>query len=183
MTKPYPQKNLTLEKLSTLSTLQNETHIRECLYYLLANHWRVFRRSFHLEPKKVKSVTLAAITLPDWLRRNSEIGKVYVPQWLIDPKDPDNGEVIDGSWRSDTSNESWKSLFFTKANNPIKEAHFIREEFTEYFSNEGCMPWKWRYARVDIWIMKTFHQNKNENIMYNNRIIQTAIFLIIKCSY
>ena len=34
-------------------------------------------------------------------RRNSEISKVYAPQ-LIDREDPDNGEVIDSSWRSDT---------------------------------------------------------------------------------
>ena len=64
---------------------------------MLANHWRVFRRSFHLEPEKVKSVTLAVITLPDLLRRNSEIGRVYVPQRLMDSEDPNNGEVTDGS--------------------------------------------------------------------------------------
>ena len=34
-------------------------------------------------------------------RRNSETSKVNVPQ-LIDHEDPDNGEVIDSSWRSDT---------------------------------------------------------------------------------
>ena len=43
-----------------------------------------------------------------------------------------------------------KSLSFTKANNHTKGAGFIREEFTEYFSNEAYIPWQRRCARVDI---------------------------------
>ena len=110
--------------------------ISENAFGILTNHWKVFRIPFHLNPKKVKSVTLALITLHNWLRSNSKIGKVYVPQLLIDCEDPDDGEVIEGSWRSDTPIESWKSLSFTKANNPTKEAKFVREEFTEYLPNE-----------------------------------------------
>ena len=43
-----------------------------------------------------------------------------------------------------------KSLSFTKANNHTKGAEFIREEFTESFSNEAYIPWQWRCTRVDI---------------------------------
>ena len=112
--------------------------ISENAFGILANRWRVFRRSFHLNPKMFESVTLTVITLHNWLKRNSEIGKVYVPQSLIGSEDLDNGEVIEGSWKSDTPSKSWKSLYFTKANNPTKEAKFIRKElFKGVFFKRG----------------------------------------------
>lgn len=55
--------------------------ILENAFDILENHWRVFSRSFHLEPEKFKSVTLVGITLHVGL------------------KDPDKGEVMENSLR------------------------------------------------------------------------------------
>ena len=89
---PYPQKHLTLEKRIFTYRLSRMRRISENAFGITASGWRVFRRAFHLEPEKVMSVTPAVITFHNWLRRNSKIGKLYVPQSLIDRQGP--GELL-----------------------------------------------------------------------------------------
>ena len=55
-----------------LPIFKNEMHISKCI---LANRWRVFRKRFLLELEKVKLITLAVLTLHNWLRKESDIGK------------------------------------------------------------------------------------------------------------
>ena len=54
-----------------------------------------------LEPEKVITVTLAAVTLYNWLREESESGKIYIPKGLINHEDIEPGEIFEGSWRAD----------------------------------------------------------------------------------
>ena len=110
----------------------------------------MFRKPFLLEPEKVKAITLAVLTLHNWLRKESDIGKVYFSPRLVDREDPETGEIIEGSWRKEIPTESWKSLSNTRAHNPANEAKRIWEEFTDYFTNEGFIPWQWKCARVHI---------------------------------
>ena len=44
--------------------------------------------------KKVKKVILTAITLHNWLREESENGKVYIPKGSIDHKNIETGEFF-----------------------------------------------------------------------------------------
>ena len=81
---------------------------------------------------------------------DSMYGKVYIPQDLADNEDKTTGKIIEGSWRQDQPIESWYSLSLNKVSNPTNEAKAIREEFNEYFNNEGCVPWQWRCARLDV---------------------------------
>ena len=108
--------------------------ISENAFCTLANRWRVFTKPFLLEPEKVKAVTLAVLTFHNWLRKKSDIGKVYFSPTLVDREDPETGEIIEGSWRKEIPTESWKSLSNTRAHNPANEAKRIREDyFTDYF--------------------------------------------------
>ena len=146
MMKPY--QNLSLEKRIFSYRLSRMGRISENAFGILANRWRVFRKLFLLEPEKVKAITLAVLILHNWLRKESDIGKVYFSPTLVDREDPETGEIIEGSWRKEIPTESWKSLSNTRAHNPANEAKRIREEFTDYFTNEGCIPWQWKCARV-----------------------------------
>jgi hypothetical protein len=103
MMKPFPQSNLTKEKRVFNYRLSRMRRISENGFGILANRWRIFRRPFSLEPEKVKIITLAAITLHNWLRSVSDIGKTYIPSGLIDRENIENGEVYDGAWRADTT--------------------------------------------------------------------------------
>ena len=63
MMKAYPQKNLSLAKRIFNYRLSRMKRISENAFGILANHWRVFRNPFLLEPEKVKATTLAVLTL------------------------------------------------------------------------------------------------------------------------
>ena len=80
----------------------------------------------------------------------TDIGKVYFSPTLVDREDPETVEIIEGSWGKEIPTASWKSLSNTRAHNPANEAKRIREEFTDYFTNEACIPWQWKCARADI---------------------------------
>ena len=71
------------------------------------------------------------LTLYNWLRKESDIGKVYFSLTLVNREDPETGEIIEGSWRKEIPTESWKSLSNTRSHNPANEAKRIREEFTD----------------------------------------------------
>ena len=141
MMKTYPQKNLSLEKCIFNYRLSRMRCLSENAFDILTNCWRVFRKPFLLE-QEVKAITLAVLTLHNWLRKESDIGKVYFSPTSVDRKDPETGEVIKGSWRKEIPTESWKSLSTIRAHNPANKAKRIREEFTDYFTNEGCIPWQ-----------------------------------------
>ena len=90
------------------------------------------------------------LTLHNWLRKESNIGKVYFSPTLVHREDPETGEIIEEFWRKEIPTESWKSLSNTRARNPDIEAKRIREEFTDYFTNECCIPWQWKCLKTDI---------------------------------
>ena len=88
------------------------------------------------------------LAIPSWLRKESNIGKVYFSPTLVDREDPETGETTEGSWRKEIGTESWKSLSNARAHNPANEGKCIREEFTDCFTNEGCISWQWKCATV-----------------------------------
>ena len=98
--KPYPMKNLTLEKRIFNYRLSRKRRISENGFGILANRWRIFRRPIALEPEKVRTLTLAAITLHNWQRSISSIGRVDLAKGLVD-QESSSGEIISGSWRDD----------------------------------------------------------------------------------
>ena len=142
MMKHYPQKNLSLQKRIFNYRLPRMRRISQNAFGILANRWRVFRKPFLLEAKKVKGITLALLTLHNWLIKESDIGKVYFSPTFVDREDPETGEIIEGFWGKEIPTESWKSFSNTRTHNPANEAKRIREEFTDYFINEDCIPWQ-----------------------------------------
>ena len=99
MMKPFPQRNLTTEKRVFKYRLSRMRRISENGFGTLVNKWRAFRRPFSLEPEKVKIITLAAITLHNWLRIENNIGKTDIPGGLIDRENIETGELCESFWR------------------------------------------------------------------------------------
>ena len=73
MMKPYPKNTLSLEKRIFNYRLSRMRCISKKTFDILANCWRVFRKPFLLEPEKGKAMTLAVLTLHNWLRKKSYI--------------------------------------------------------------------------------------------------------------
>ncbi|PFX33921.1 hypothetical protein AWC38_SpisGene1062 [Stylophora pistillata] len=112
MLRPYPSRNLTVEQR-------------------IANY-RISRA-----PYKVKRITLAALTLHNWLRADTSTRNIYCPPTLSDREDPETAEIIPGSWRDDIPADSFLDLQPSVSRNCSSEAKNMREEFTQWFNNEG----------------------------------------------
>ena len=146
MMKPYPQKNLTEE-----TRIYNYHHsgartISVNLFGILANKWRIFQQPLNLSPEKSSTITTCALVVHNFLQRNSR--NAYTPPCLIDYID-ENGQLVQGSWRSDQANPLW--IFSTAIPSQVgkkasRSAKAIRETFTEYFMNKGFVEWQWGKA-------------------------------------
>ena len=151
MMKPSPQSNIAVKKRIFNYRLSRMRCISENGCGLLPNRWRVFRSPFMLEPEKVKTVTLVTITLHNWLRKESENWKIYIPKGLIDHENIEAGEIFEGSWRADDVQGSWYPMSLSPSgNHSTKHPRELREEYSEYFMNEGCVPWQWKSASADF---------------------------------
>ena len=94
--------------------------ISENGFCIFANRRIVFRCPFSLETEKVKDVTLAAITLHNWLWKDLSYRKVYIPSELVDNENIATDEITEGGWRNHPLTESWYSMSVTKAIGTIK---------------------------------------------------------------
>ena len=63
MMKPFPQRNLTIEKRISNYRHSRARRISENKFGILANHWRLFHTTIHLSPERATSVTLSVLIL------------------------------------------------------------------------------------------------------------------------
>ena len=150
MMKPYPQKDLSLDKRVFNYRLSRARRISENAFGILAARWRIFRKPFPLQPEKVKIITFSVLILHNWLKSEASSGKVYIPPNFIDYEDIGNDTVTSGEWRKDVTSESWHYLQPTNKRNPTQPAKEIREEFKEFFMTEGSVPWQWKSAHANV---------------------------------
>ena len=86
----------------------------------------------------------------NWQRSISSIGKVDLPNGLVDQENSSN-EIISGNWRDEEPTGTWFPIKNDKfGNRPTNISKTIREEFTKYFNTEGTVSWQWRAAKIDI---------------------------------
>ncbi|PFX24863.1 putative nuclease HARBI1 [Stylophora pistillata] len=142
--KPYPQQYLDLERRICNYRFFRARRRVENVFGLLANRWRIFRALIALQPNKVEIVTMAVVTLHNWLIKGSS-KDVYVPPRVVDTVNPFTGEIVPGSWRDDgTPSQNLQPLAMLRyGNNPSNHAKRVRDEFNEYFNCEGQVGWQW----------------------------------------
>ena len=142
MTKPFPQRNLTIEKRIYNYRHSRARRISENMFGILANRWRVFHTTMHLSPERATSVTLSALILHNYLLK-SPSKSTYCTPGLIDQED-EQGNVIAGSWRSEHMAEEFRSIApQCHGNNISNSSKYIREVFMDYFMNKGAVTWQW----------------------------------------
>ena len=140
--KPYPQTGLTAEQRVFNYRLSRMRRISENAFGLIVNRWRVFRAPINLNPGKVTKITLAALTLHNYLL--SEINHTSESH-DNSGENAHKGEVVSGG-------SSWLDFSPRCSNNHTVEAKAIREEFKGFFNNEGAVPWQWKQCGLDRWL-------------------------------
>ena len=107
MLKPYPRRNLTVaEERIANYRISRGRRISENILGILGNRCRCFRAPFLLQPEKMQQITMAILTLHNWLRNDRASRIIYCPPTLIDREDSNTRELIPGSWRDDLPPES-----------------------------------------------------------------------------
>jgi hypothetical protein len=87
MLKPYSGRDLTVEERIANYRISRGRRISENILGILGNRWRCFRAPFLLCPEKVQQITMAVLTLHNWLRSDNASRNIYCPLTLIDKED------------------------------------------------------------------------------------------------
>ena len=145
MMKPYPQQNLTPDKRLYNYRHSRGRRISENLFGILANRWQIFFTIIKLNPEFVKEIVLTTLILHNMLIKSPNSMSVYRPRSLVDFED-ENGNVTPGEWRNDVITDSFYPLQVPRTgHNATKSAKSVRDDFKDYFVNEGAVEWQWNY--------------------------------------
>lgn len=141
--KPYPGLHLKgSPKRAYNYRLCRARRVVENTFGILSAVFRVLHKPLLLEPNKAVSVVLACVYLHNFLRHSKTSKRLYTPEGTFDAEDISSRKVLPGSWRRETS-EGTSFLPFNKVGRkPSSKAWQIREQFTEYFSTIGRVPWQ-----------------------------------------
>jgi hypothetical protein len=141
MIQPYPRRNLTVEERIANFRISRGRRISENIIGILGNRWRCFRASFLLCPEKVEQITMAVLTLHNWLRSDNASRNIYCPLTLIDSReDMATGKLIPGLWRYDIPLESLLPLQPASIHNSASEAKAMHQELQGYSVMRGMLP-------------------------------------------
>lgn len=138
--KPYSGRNLVgLHRLFNYR-LSRARRIIENVFGIMSARFRVMRKPIHLDANKTRKVTLACCALHNFLMSRSSA--LYAPTGSFDYYDA-NGVFTPGQWRQATSESN---LFPIEKGTPYiaDDAKKNREEFEQYFANEGEIPWQYK---------------------------------------
>lgn len=148
MLRPYPGKKVNdMKKRIYNYRLSRARRVIENSFGILASKWRVFRKSVIASQENVSKIVKATICLHNWLRLEDISNKPaapYVTPDLIDRETAD-GRTVPGTWRQ-AEDVAFVDINRMGTNNSTREAIQIREEFCEYFNNEGAVKWQDDYA-------------------------------------
>lgn len=142
MMKPYPGTHVKGSLKGTYNNRLSKAHsVVENTFGIMASVFHILRKPLLLQPTKARSVVLACIHLHNFLRKSDSSKNLYSPQGTFDTEDISNGDIIYGSWREETTNlrafQSLNKIGWKSA----AAGYQIREQFAEYFSSAGCVPY------------------------------------------
>lgn len=142
MTKPYATRNLSGSQRIFNYRL---SRARRCIgnaFGIMAARFRILRSPVSLDAAKTRKITLACCVLHNFLLTKNAIS--YAPPNFIDQY-LDDGTIIDGSWRQESSNSSFFPLEHV-GHRYSENANKIREEIEAYFmSVDGEIPWQYKH--------------------------------------
>ncbi|KYQ59874.1 Putative nuclease HARBI1 [Trachymyrmex zeteki] len=139
----YPRIGLTLMDDIFNYRLSCARRIIENTFGILASQWRVFRKPIIAQPETAKLIVQAMECLHNWLRKE-DIGKnVYVPPNMIDEESEDLNSFQSGTWRIMKDGCAFQDITNYGTNTNARNCMKIRDEFRDYFCNEGSVPWQY----------------------------------------
>lgn len=141
MLKFYFSRNFIVDQRIINYRILRGRRIFENILGILGNRWRCFRVFFLLVLFKVKGIILVVFIFYNWLRVDVSSRNIYSLFVFIDREDFEIVEVIFGLWREDILIGFFFNLQFLTLRNCFNEVKNMREEFIQWFNNEGDVLW------------------------------------------
>ncbi|XP_046855143.1 uncharacterized protein LOC124448176 [Xenia sp. Carnegie-2017] len=151
MMKPYPFSNLSERKLIFNYRLSRARRVIENAFGICASRFRVFHRPIVAKVDNVIAISKAVVALHNFLRSINEDddSNLYCPPSFVDQDGQMGNEFKPGEWRQDVNcmNGLGDITDVGVSNNYGAEAKWVREQFADYFNNEGAVDWQWHIVR------------------------------------
>ncbi|KAK4872529.1 hypothetical protein RN001_014558 [Aquatica leii] len=143
MLRPYPGRgvNAHLDRSKQIFNyrLSRARRIIENAFGILVAKWRIFRRPINCEIDTVINIIKATVCLHNFIVKNNTVE--YIQPGLVDAEH--NGDLVVGEWRRDVDRSCIQDLPQVGSNSYSKTAAHIRNQFAQYFMEEGAIPWQW----------------------------------------
>lgn len=142
--KPYSKRKLSNKEVIFNYRLSRARRVVENAFGILVWRFRIFLKPIELQPSTVDKVIWSACALNNWLRMTNS--KAYFQSNAVDTEDLNTGAVTSGLWRDFTSGLA--STLQLGSNNYKQDAESIKKKYTDFFFNEGSVPWQWQKCGI-----------------------------------
>lgn len=138
MIKPFRQIDLISHERKIYNyRVSRARRIVENAFGILASRFRIFHTQINLEPHRIESVVMACCVLHNFLMSSSR--NFYAPSDCYDQEDRENGTITPGL---NTMQSNMNHLNSRNYGNITNAAKMVRQDFINYFNNEGSVPWQ-----------------------------------------
>lgn len=134
--KPYSQRELTYEKRIFNYRLSRARNCVENAFGLISARFRILQSAIHLAPEKAIHIVLAICVLHNFLRKR---GGSYISSSTFDREDG-HSILKNGEWRD--TNTELQGLQSLRNASVSMLAKVNRENYKDFFNNEGSVEWQ-----------------------------------------
>ena len=113
------------------------------VFGILTARFRIFHTAINLELENIDKIVKATGALHNYLMSTSA-SQLYAPTESLDSEDIENGTIRVGM-TPDNSNMLCLQRSHIAGNIPL-DAKRVRQEFMNYFANEGQVPWQQNFV-------------------------------------
>lgn len=106
----------------------------------MVSRFRVFDKKIYCNLKTANKLVLAECALHNFLQKSSS--STYLPPESIDEEDISSGLMREGRWRTEIV--KLRNLESNRERRASDLTNKIRDNFKNYFVNEGVVPWQYR---------------------------------------
>jgi hypothetical protein len=122
--KPYPQRNLSAEERVFKYRFSHARRVAENAFGILVNRFAVLAKQMQISPDVVTVVTHACIALHNYLKTERDVRYAEAVNQDQQPE-----------WHRDFGQQN--------GNRSATAAQGVRNQFRDYFTTEGAVPWQW----------------------------------------
>lgn len=143
MIKPFRQADLLSQERKILNfRLSRARRVVENAFGIMASRFRIFYTHINLEPKSIDKVVKASCALHNCLIEHSK--NSYAPHECFYRENSENRTK--SSERYNIQNSTMENLERRNSGNTLNTAKIVRENFMNYFNQEGAVPWQDNYV-------------------------------------